>query len=237
MAKDVTIRVTGQNPDGTMTVQQVGPSDGNPFAMVASGSTSTATQAAGTGYRARIGNAEVMFASEADFLKADRAFREMTASQESLPSLGGRGVGSSGNWLKTGANAASAVSSFLHGRQIGRKIDDMNDYLDDAEAASIELEALAQDPKYSQIIPILRRLFNAERGATETALGALGDQLVAVDIQTGAGVAQVVSDFVNPTTAASNSTTALTLGAIGIGYLATRDSTNRDNRSSRNRRR
>ena len=71
-----------------------------------------------------------MFASEADFLKADKAFREQVEVQN-VPSLGG--LGSSGgakSWLRTGANAAEAVAGFLQGRNIRRKLEDLQDYLD-----------------------------------------------------------------------------------------------------------
>ncbi|MBL9009528.1 MAG: hypothetical protein JNJ46_35060, partial [Myxococcales bacterium] len=80
MAKDVTIRVTGQNPDGTMTVQQV--DGGNPFAGGGGTTAMTSYNPQGMapanqqgGYRATFNGVSVVFASEADFLKADRALR------------------------------------------------------------------------------------------------------------------------------------------------------------------
>ena len=109
------------------------------------------------GYRAKIGNTEVMFASEADFLKADKAFREQVEVQN-VPSLGG--LGSSGgtkSWLRTGANAAEAVAGFLQGRNIRRKLEDLQDYLDDAKAAANELDQLANNTKYAELIPVLQR--------------------------------------------------------------------------------
>ena len=89
MAKDLTIRVTGTNPDGTINVQM--PDGGNPFmsgtqqtGLVLANQTTQPVQTGG--YRARIGNTEVMFASEADFLKADKAFREQIEVQN-IPSI------------------------------------------------------------------------------------------------------------------------------------------------------
>ena len=168
MAKDITIRVTGQNQDGTLNVQQV---DGaNPFmsqsstAMVPAGTQAMTAQAqAQTGYRARIGNVEVMFATEADYLKADRAMREMT-EQQNVPMVGGLGGrGSTLNWLRTGANAADAVAGFLNGRNIRRKLDDLDDALAESRDARAELDNLERtQPTLAPLIPVLRRLFLAE---------------------------------------------------------------------------
>lgn len=71
MAKDITIRVTGQNPDGTMTVQQV--DGGNPFAMTApaaGGGTVTG------GFPVNLGGSIVNFATEGDAKLAEAYFRE-----------------------------------------------------------------------------------------------------------------------------------------------------------------
>ncbi len=92
MAKDITVRVNGQNPDGSVNISMP---DGasNPF-MQAGGASSAMVPytpsplAQNVGYRARIGNVEVMFASEADFLKADKAWREQL-QVNNVPSLGG----------------------------------------------------------------------------------------------------------------------------------------------------
>ena len=223
MAKDVTIRVTGTNPDGTINVQM--PDGGNPFM---SGTQQTGlvlanqpTQPVQTGgYRARIGNTEVMFASEADFLKADKAFREQVEVQN-VPSVGGMGSsGGTKGWLRTGANAAEAVAGFLQGRNIRRKLEDLQDYLDDAKAAANELDQLANNTKYAELIPVLQKALRAERNATESSIALLEDQLTAVDIQTGAGVAKVVGELWDGSGGRSGSDSAGTLlgvGAAGLG--------------------
>ena len=123
MAKDITIRVTGQNPDGSLNVQQL---DGaNPFmaqpstAMVPySPSSGAAMQPAPQGgFRAKVNGVDVTFASEADYLKADRALREMVESQN-VPSLGGmtgtRGAAGTSNWdaAITPANGDTLDSSW-----------------------------------------------------------------------------------------------------------------------------
>ena len=257
MAKDITIRVTGQNPDGTMTVQQV--DGGNPFMSSAQttamvpytppGQMTTPTQPAPQGgYRATINGVQVTFASEADYLKADRALRDMIESQNvpqlgGMPALGGGGGGMGGGsrWLRTGANAADAVAGFLNGRNIRRKLEDLDDALLDSRDARAELDNLERAAKYPDLIPVLRRLFLAERDATEASVSVLEDQLTAVDIQTGSGVAKVAADFIGdrtaPGVAASGDGigTALAVGGAGLG-LGLLLSNNRDDRGGRRRR-
>jgi len=243
MAKDVTIRVTGTNPDGTINVQM--PDVGNPFMsstqqtglVLANQTTQPAPMG---GYRARIGNTDVLFASEADFLKADKAFREQVEVQN-VPSLGGAGGGGSrgtGSWLRTGANAAEAVAGFLQGRNVRRKLDELEDTLDDQKAAADELALLANNTKYTELIPVLLRSLKAERYATETSIALLEDQLTAVDIQTGAGVAKVVGELwegSGPSVlgrGGADGGTMLGVGAAGLG-LGLLFANNRDERRRR----
>jgi len=251
MAKDITIRVTGQNPDGTLNVQQL--DGGNPFmsgqqntSMVPYTGGAPATQQQG-GYRATINGVQVTFASEADYLKADRALRDMIESNN-VPSVGGMGSmpalggGGTGRWLRTGANAADAVSGFLNGRNIRRKLEDLDDALLDSRDARAELDNLERAGKYPDLIPTLRRLFLAERDATEASVSVLEDQLTAVDIQTGSGVAKVAADFISdrPAPAAGGGGdgigTAVAVGGAGLG-LGLLLSNNRDDRGGRRRRR
>lgn len=241
MAKDVTIRVTGTNPDGTINVQM--PDGGNPFmsgtqqtGLVLANQTTQPVQTGG--YRARIGNTEVMFASEADFLKADKAFREQVEVQN-VPSVGGMGGGGgTKSWLRTGANAAEAVAGFLQGRNIRRKLDDLEESLDDQKAAAEELSLLANNTKYVELIPVLLRALKAERYSTEASIALLEDQLTAVDIQTGAGVAKVVGELWDGSGAGfgrgGDAGTMLGVGAAGLG-LGLLFANNRDDRRSRRR--
>ena len=249
MAKDVTIRVTGTNPDGTINVQM--PDGGNPF--LGGGTQQTglvlanqSTQAVQTGgYRARVGNADVMFASEADFLKADKAWRDAMQEQGTTPTLGGgggRGGGGGLSWLRTGADAAEAVAAFLQGRNVRRTLDELQDALDDSKAARAELETLSNSTKYAELIPILKKCLIAERNATEASTALLEDQLTAIDIQTGAGVARVAGDLYEGYSGrggagAGDSTGSLfAVGAAGLG-LGLLFSNNRDNNSRSRRRR
>lgn len=232
--KDITIRVTGQNPDGTMTVQQV--DGGNPFSTANTQNTSMVpynpNQQMQAGYRATMLGQEVVFASEADFLKADRALREYQAARN-IPAVGGMGGyggggGSGGmNWLRTGANAADAVAGFLNGRNIRRKLEDLDDALADSREARNALDDLERQGKYPDLIPTLRRLFIAERDATETSVAVLEDQLTAVDIQAGSGVAKVAADLLGnnnqgsvlggSSEGGSGLGTAVAVGGAGLG--------------------
>ncbi len=240
MAKDITVRVNGQNPDGSVNISMP---DGasNPF-MQAGGASSAMVPytpsplAQNVGYRARIGNVEVMFASEADFLKADKAWREQL-QVNNVPSLGGS-QGSGGSWLRTGANAADTVAGFLNGRNIRRKLEDLEDALADSRDARAELDNLTV--KFPDLIPVLRRLFLAERDATEASVSVLEDQLTAVDIQTGSAVAKVAADFMgdrpaSPAGGGDGIGTALAVGGAGLG-LGLLMSNSRDDRGGRRRR-
>ena len=250
MAKDITIRVTGQNPDGTMTVQQV--DGGNPFMTGQPQTTALApytppgqmtSPAQPGGYRATINGVQVTFASEADYLKADRALRDMIESQNipslgGVPAVGGGGGGGGRSWLRTGANAADTVAGFLNGRNIRRKLEDLEDALADSRDARAELDTLTV--KFPDLIPVLRRLFLAERDATEASVSVLEDQLTAVDIQTGSAVAKVAADFMSDRPASSAGGgdgigTALAVGGAGLG-LGLLMSNSRDDRGGRRRR-
>lgn len=244
MAKDVTVRVTGTNADGSINIQM--PEGGNPFLTpIQQGgmvpyNPNAAMSSPSTGYRARINGQDINFASEADFLKAERLWQEASAAQSSIPSFGsggsnGRGTGA---WLRTGADAAAAVGAFLNGRAIRNKLTDLQDSLDDRKLAMAELDQLANNTKFVELIPVLKKLFLAERDSTETSVSLLEDQLTAVDIQTGAGVAKVVGDMYEGGTArkyeaGSESLMAVGAGGLGLGLLL---SNNRDNRDNRRRR-
>ena len=244
MAKDVTVRVTGTNADGSINVQM--PEGANPFLNpIQQGGMVPYNPSAGmtspsTGYRARINGQDINFASEADFLKAERLWQEMSSAQASIPSFGSGGGGGRGTgaWIRTGADAATAVGAFLNGRAIRNKLNDLQDSLDDRKAAMAELDVLANNTKFVELIPVLKKLFLAERDSTETSVALLEDQLTAVDIQTGAGVAKVVGDLYEGGTArpygsGSESLMAVGAGGLGLGLLL---SNNRDNRDNRRRR-
>ena len=160
-----------------------------------------------------------------------------TASSSSTPSATG---GTSG-WLRTGANAADAVAGFLNGRNVRRKLEDLEDALSDSRDARAELDTLERGGKYADLIPTLRRLFLAERDATEASVSVLEDQLTAVDIQTGSGVAKVAADLMGGASPLLGGEggglgTAVAVGAagLGVGLLLSNDR-NSERRSRRRR--
>jgi hypothetical protein len=233
MAKDITVRINGQNPDGSVNISMPDGAN-NPFmqsSQTAMVPYSPSPQAQTVGYRARIGNVEVMFASEADFLKADKAFRE-NMQIANVPVVGGVGMGSSGNsMLRTGASIGEAAAAYYNGRAIRKRIDELELAL---EAQRRSQDTLAQyTVKYPELVPALVQSFQAERDATLAMARLLEDQLLAVDIQTGAGVARVVSEVWDGSSP-SNSLfggSSLMAGGVGLGLgllLSRNDNKSRD---------
>ena len=128
-------------------------------------------------------------------------------------------------------------------QDIRRKLDDLNDALADSSDARTELDNLERSGKYSDLIPTLRRLFLAERDATESSVSVLENQLTAVDIQTGSGVAKVASDLLgnnvpSPLGETGGIGTAVAVGGAGLGLgLLLSGDRNSDRSSDRPRRR
>ena len=84
---------------------------------------------------------------------------------------------------------------------------------------------------------MLLRALKAERYSTEASIALLEDQLTAVDIQTGAGVAKVVGELWDGSGAGfgrGDAGTMLGVGAAGLG-LGLLFANNRDDRRSRRR--
>lgn len=242
MAQDVTARVSvlGQNPDGSLNVRM---DSGNPFSTGGGGAmtayTPGAAAAASPAFRARLGNVEVNFATEADMLKAQMALSQMpgVGGPAGVPQLlgGGTGAGTSG-WLSTAANAASAINNLFARSNLDRKIKDYDRALANQQRARDALQTMQS--KYPDLIPILQDLFGSERLATETAQSTLEDLVSAQGIATGVDVARVASDFLSTNqsqgggslfSGGSGSTALLAGGAgIGLGLLASRGIGSRD---------
>lgn len=139
-----------------------------------------------------------------------------------------------GNWLRTGADAADSVGSILAVRNIQRKIDDGRDALAAMQTAAVQLETLTA--KYPDLIPVLRQMFQAERDATEAHLGALDDEITALDINAGAGIARTLQNLSGGggiggagLLGGSGAGTALAVGAagLGVGLLLQNNNNNR----------
>ena len=244
MGKDVTFSVGGRNPDGTFSATIAGLDPGNP--LLQTGGAQAPQQTAivpwqppmppmptpAPTYRVQLGSQVITFASEADWLRMEQIIKQY--QQQNAPQVVANVAGvslpggetDSKTFLRTGAHAAEAIGGFLRDRGIRRKLDDLDVALRDSRDARRELDDIERtQPTLAPLIPTLRRLFLAERDATEAALSALEDELVGVDIQTGAGVAKVAADLMSNRPIDSGATTMLAAGGagLGLGLLLSRD--------------
>lgn len=232
MARQITLSETSP---GTFQVMGASGDGGNPFASTSQSSNLMQPQSqAVTGYRATLPNGQtIMFASEADYLKADQWVRSMgQGASGASPTLGGSTLGGGGmSLLRTGAETAETVVGFLEGRALNRKLEDLDGTLDRLDRAEAKLNALGAS--YPDLVPAIKDILRAEREATVIAQDALEDMISAVDIKSGAGAAKVISQFVNNGSGSSSGTgTAVAVGAtgLGIGILLNRDSDRRRRR-------
>lgn len=239
MAQDLTARVLGQNPDGTVNFRV---ESGNPFG--GGGNTGIVPynpQAAAASqqkqYTVMIGNQQVSFATEADMLKAQMALQNAGGAGGAIPQLlgGSQGGGGTTNWLNIAGNAASAINNLFTRSNLDRKLKDYDRAIAENTAARERMAALQS--KYPELIPVLLDLLASERRATETAQAALEDLMAANGVAIGVDVARVASDFIADRNGSSPSifqgssgTGTLLAGAagLGVGLLAGRSS--RDDR-------
>jgi len=176
---------------------------GNPFA--GGGSTPQNTSLApvaqpAVGYTVTLSNGQrIMVGSEADYLKLKEWFGQHATSNATLggppPGVGGGGGGGT-NWLRTGADALDGVNGFLRDRNIRRKMDDITAAMNKAAQARDALSQMSlSNPTLTPVINLVLQLAEAERDINAAALGALDDELTAVDLATGGAVARVLADF------------------------------------------
>lgn len=235
--KNITMQVPGQNAG--INAYNAGFDQNNPLtagpapALGAYPPGSTAMvpyQPQQQSYVANIFGVNVAFASEADFLRAQNAFNAHFQQPGGVPSLGGSDASS---WLRTGADAVDAVSSYLRGRALHNQLNELNASLNDQQTAYDNLHALSA--KYPDLIPPLLSALRAERDATNTSAQIIEDEISAVDIEAGAGLARVVSNFMGGgnqrgTFGGSCTGTAMAVGAAGLGIgmlLSSRNNTTR----------
>jgi len=209
---------------------------GNPFAGGGGTAPSTALAPAGqpvVGYTVTLSNGQrIMVGSEADYLKLKEWFGQQASSNATLggppPSGGGGGGGT--NWLRTGADALDGVNGFLRDRNIRRKMDDITAAMNKAAQARDQLSQMAlTNPTLTPVINAFLQYAEAERDINAAALGALDDELTAVDLATGGAVARVLADFGVGSNrggrgwagsgggSGSNFGTALAVGGAGLG--------------------
>ena len=146
-------------------------------------------------------------ASEQDYREAEMAWREMNmrelggrmgnmgANMSNMGMMGGmmnRGSGGAG-FLRTGADAAEAVTGFFAGRNLRQKRDDLLSAMDAETAARGRIGGLSG--KYSDLIPAILDWIASEQQVTATAVSVIDDQIFALDMQAGVGVVRTMSDL------------------------------------------
>ena len=172
-----------------------------------------------TGYKASFLGQEIVFQDEAQYLKVKYAYEQKIGKGGGGFSESSEESGSGGNFLGTMGQGLNTVAAFLNGRNLQNKIDDLDDALDAQKAARTQLAALPPGATVGDLLPPLLKLLDAEREATELAQAALEDQVLAEDIRTGAGVAQLISNFSKGGMGSMGGGNFGTAAAIGIGGL------------------
>lgn len=212
--RDTTFQVVGQNPDGTITVRPTSetslvPSQNENLPSIGG---------SGGGYRAMVGGRVVTFASERDYQEAAMAWRE---------EMGRRGGGGNGGggaaFLRTGSDAAEAVTGFFTGRNLRKKRQDLVDALDAEAVARDKLGQLSG--KYGEIVGPILDWIAAEQQVHSTSLSIIDDEIFAFDMQAGTGVVRTISDLWDGYSGGrgfgggggGGAGGALALGALGLG--------------------
>lgn len=220
--------VVGTNADGTYTVREV---DSTALAPM---NNNVPSLGGPQGFQARVGGRIVTFASEQDYREAEMAWREMN-----MPELGGRmGTGSMSNmsnmgmmggmmnrgsggagFLRTGADAAEAVTGFFAGRNLRQKRDDLLSAMDAETAARDKIGQLSG--KYGDLVSAILDWIAAEQQVNATAVSVIDDQIFALDMQAGVGVVRTMSDlwdgYNRNSGGGDGAFGALAVGAVGLG--------------------
>lgn len=219
--------VVGTNADGTYTVREV---DSTALAPM---NNNVPSLGGSPGFQARVGGRIVTFASEQDYREAEMAWREMNmpelggrmgnmgANMSNMGMMGGmmnRGSGGAG-FLRTGADAAEAVTGFFAGRNLRQKRDDLLSAMDAETAARDRIGGLSG--KYSDLIPAILDWIASEQQVTATAVSVIDDQIFALDMQAGVGVVRTMSDlwdgYNRNSGGGDGAFGAIAVGAIGLG--------------------
>lgn len=218
-------QVVSQNPDGTFVVREV-----ESTALAPATNNLPAIGNSGGGFQARIGGRIVTFASEQDYQEAAMAFREMNMPQMDMGNMGnmgnmGMGMGmmnrgrGGGGFLRTGADAAEAITGFFAGRNLRSKRDDLLSAIDAENAAKDKIASFTS--KYGDLVPALLDWIASEQAVNASALSVLDDQIYALDMQAGIGVVRTMSDlwdgYNRNAGGGDGAYGAIAVGAIGLG--------------------
>ena len=220
-------QVVSQNPDGTFVVREV------ESTALAPANSNLPVLGHSSGFQARVGNRVVTFASEQDYQEAEMAWREMNMPQMGMGmgmgmgNMGmgmmnrGRGGGGAG-FLRTGADAAEAITGFFAGRNLRSKRDDLLSAIDAENAAKEKIGSMSG--KYGDLVPAILDWIAAEQQVNANAIGVLDDQIYALDMQAGIGVVRTMSDLWDGYNrngggggGGDGAFGAIAIGAIGLG--------------------
>ena len=185
---------------------------------------------------------KVRLASEADAQLLRTWYQSQ--QQQNAQSLSGGGSmlsdgstgGSTTRALRVAADGANALSGFFAGRDFRNKLNDYDDAQDALDRLHDEYKGRSGTAAITN--QDMLRLIEAQQDVLDAQSAVLETQISAVDIQTGAGVANVVTSFMDNSRGPSMSGggggagTAIALGAAGVGaaLLLSRDSRDRRRR-------
>ena len=172
-----------------------------------------------TGYKATFLGQEVIFADEAQYLKVKYAYEQKIGKGGGGFSESSDEGGMGGNFLGTMGQGLNTVAACRNGRNLQGKSEDIDDALDTMKATRVQIAALPNGATVGDLVPLLVKYLDAERDATELSQAALEDQVLAEDIRTGAGVAQLISNFSKGGMGSMGGGNFGTTAAIGIGGL------------------
>lgn len=196
--------------------------------------TTALTVSNGGWFLARLGNQEIGFRSEADYLKVNAYIQQMQQTNSQVPVLGGSapqlmGNGNgAGNWLQRAATGVQGIGSYFQSRNLRQRLRDIQDAHDEAELARRELNGL--QTKYPDLVPAIAHSLDANMRVLETQEMLIEDEIGWVDLQTGANVANFFSNYVNSQNGVGSflSGNGFAAGAVGlgVGFLLSRNDSN-----------
>lgn len=215
MAQDITARVLGQNPDGTLNVQMT---SGNPFNPASAGNSMQQMQQGGSMYSLKVGGQIINFATEADMLKAQMVM--MSAQGGANPMFATQQAQTS--WIPLAANAAAAVNDWFTRSNLQNRVTDLKKQITRLDENRERLNNLRSS--YADLVPVLLEILEGERATTNTQMAIAEDLISANGIALGVDVARTAESYLSRQPSGGGLLTGgsfptLAAGAVAIGLL------------------